>query len=729
MVNKQMLIEKIKNKAKRKTKKKKLRCQFDGFDNGFLIGWVPAFVESIDIFIQGKKVATGKCDQPRDDVKEALGIDAKGFRVLLDGHELEQHWSYLPELNITIEAIEHPRVKVEKTISLTDLVDNIEFLNQRPTRDLKVLIEKSLLWNESYYFTQLNGDRALPKNPIKDYILFGSKMRLDPSSHFSTNYYLDQVKEDKGQIDNSLVHYLTYGELNGFKPNPYFDPLSYRKLNSDLDEWQHSLLAHYAVCGQSEGRVYNDTTNFPVVTKEIIKHVEKEFPYPRKASTQDSFGHCEYVIWGKNYAFIVGWYIGENPLLKLSLSVDDSSYMLTEESVHVEVFRPDVKNAFSEKNVSDFSGFLATVKIKESVSPVNQSRALFVHLIDENGSISVPVQSLFLSEDDKVENCARVLNCWDPQNTQHQKKASDVILPIIQDIYPVNHSVWAKRVDFGSQVEEPKASVIIPLYGRYDFMRYQLSNFARFNGLDSFEVIYVVDDPSIVKAVEELAVVLHKTFEFSFSVVFLEKNVGYGQANNIGVNFANSDNLILLNSDVIPKDGSWAKELVHQLNTLPDAGIVGARLLFEDESIQHDGMAPMTLEQFPGLLFNDHPKKGFPLTLVNNSEKAEVCPLVTAACVALKKETFESLQGFDQSFVLGDFEDSDLCLRALENGKKNYICRHVKLNHLERLSQNIIDTGGWKHKLTLLNANTYSQRWSKTLQDLYPDHTKGLTNA
>ena len=91
---------------------------------------------------------------------------------------------------------------------------------------------------------------------------------------------------------------------------------------------------------------------------------------------------------------------------------------------------------------------------------------------------------------------------------------------------------------------------------------------------------------------------------------------------------------------------------------------------------------------------------------------------------AISKSLFEEVGGFDPAYVLGDFEDSDLCLKVLEAGKRNVICRDVELNHLERQSQNLVEAGDWKHKLTIYNAITYNQRWSQKLNQLF-DLDKG----
>jgi O-antigen biosynthesis protein len=722
------MIKLLKKMVKNDSIKNQPVVQYDDIEEGFFVGWCPSYINEVAIFIEGVKVAEGLCDQVREDVKEILGIEAKGFRILFDGNAIEYSWLFRDQLSISVVATDNENIRSDGTVTPKQLVEQVLFYNQKSISELKSIIEKSLLWNEEYYCSQLKIDRVIATDKIKDYVLFGAKLRKDPCIHFSTNYYLTTIKNGDEIKETPLIHYLHFGEQNGFKVNPYFDPISYKNSNKDLSDWKHSLLAHFVLHGDKEGRKYNDIHTETVITKEVITYVEKEFPFSQKVDFEESMGFCEYVIWGKKYAIIVGWYISNGELTEVALSLNNSPYMLAENAKVIPLHRPDVKKAFPNKNVKDFSGFMALVEINNGAS-IAADESLSVHLVDEKGSISVQSQMIYLADDNKNINCSRILNNWNPELPEHQTLAANVILPMIHELYPVDNSVASKRYNYGAVNEHPVATVIIPLYGRFDFMRYQISNFARYNGMNNIEVIYVVDDPSIEGRVLKLAVELHKIFNFNFSVVSLESNVGFGRANNIGVEYATAENLILLNSDVLPKDGDWANKLIGYLNNLPNAGLVGARLLFEDESIQHDGMSPMLLEQYPGLIFNDHPMKGWPVSLSHNALEAAECPLVTAACVAVKKSFFEQLGGFDPAYVLGDFEDSDLCLRALDKGKTNYICRDITLNHLERLSQNLVEAGDWKHKLTLLNANTYNQRWSQNLQILFPNALKELNNA
>jgi GT2 family glycosyltransferase len=112
---------------------------------------------------------------------------------------------------------------------------------------------------------------------------------------------------------------------------------------------------------------------------------------------------------------------------------------------------------------------------------------------------------------------------------------------------------------------------------------------------------------------------------------------------------------------------------------------------------------------------NYHPHKGMPSHLLNKKD-TELTELVTGACMLMEKEFFINVEGFDTRYILGDFEDSDLCLKAYDRNKKIYIDTQESLYHLERLSQNLVDSGDWKYKLTLLNGLYQKTKWDDAIK-------------
>lgn len=437
------------------------------------------------------------------------------------------------------------------------------------------------------------------------------------------------------------------------------------------------------------------------------------------ASTVISAKHataaCEFVITTNSHIFVAGWLISEYEFANMRL-LDRHDNVVAECEDCLRVNRRDVLESYKVKSLKTDAGFSLLFKRIDTNDENSASEPAFVAFTINGEHIRLPIDNIFNALDDPIQNTMRLLNSWAPDNPHHLTKAN-VFLPVLHGTFPADTNVEVFRFDFNQQPDSPDASLIIPLYGRFDFMRYQLSYFGRTAKTANCEIIYVVDDPTIAEKVLKLAREMAQISTQSFSVLQLSQNVGFGKANNIGVEHANADIIALVNSDILPKTANWLELLIDTANQ-EGAGIVGARLLFEDESIQHDGMAPMTLAEYPGILFNDHPRKGWPKDLSPYQSAVAPCSMITAACWVMKKALFEKLGGFAPEYVLGDFEDSDLCLRAQELGKKNYIRRDVELYHLERQSQNLVQPGKWKHSVTLLNAVHFNNKWKATLEKM-----------
>ena len=84
----------------------------------------------------------------------------------------------------------------------------------------------------------------------------------------------------------------------------------------------------------------------------------------------------------------------------------------------------------------------------------------------------------------------------------------------------------------------------------------------------------------------------------------------------------------------------------------------------------------------------------------------------------LSTAIYKELDGLDESYILGDFEDSDLCLKAIQAGYTNYIDSGINLYHLERQSQNLFEDKSWKFKLTIYNGMQHARRWGSMIEEL-----------
>ncbi|WP_237064726.1 glycosyltransferase family 2 protein [Microbulbifer guangxiensis] len=288
------------------------------------------------------------------------------------------------------------------------------------------------------------------------------------------------------------------------------------------------------------------------------------------------------------------------------------------------------------------------------------------------------------------------------------------------------HGVWKKRtskpnparvVTHGVLPNDPALSIIVPIYGRYDFVQHQVASFSHDENFSKVEVIYVLDDPSLKHEFLVTCEGIFKTFGLPFKLVVSRQNLGFAGANNLGVSHARAEKVLLLNSDILPSKPGWTQDLVKTFDSLDNIGILGAVLLYEDNSVQHMAMEFRRDSSFPGLWMNHHPCKGMPWDLVK-SRGVTKAQLTTGACMLLEKSLYEEVGGFDPMYVLGDFEDSDLCLKVIEKGLNIYIDNDVVLYHLERLSQGLVSEDNWKTKLTMLNNVHQLNKWEPLIEQV-----------
>ncbi|MEI6161733.1 MAG: glycosyltransferase, partial [Roseococcus sp.] len=260
---------------------------------------------------------------------------------------------------------------------------------------------------------------------------------------------------------------------------------------------------------------------------------------------------------------------------------------------------------------------------------------------------------------------------------------------------------------FGMPPAAPRASVIIPLHGRLDMLPVQMALFTACR-MGGDEIILVLDDPPRREAALALAQSVWERFALPFRLLLPAESRGFGPASNLGLQAARGGVVVFLNADAFPQGTDWLDLLVAAVAE-PAVGAAGARLLYPDGSLQHGGMR---LEAGPaGWLFPEHPGKG--LRPSPGALEPRAVPAVTGACIALRRDVAERFGGFDPDYVIGDFEDADLCARLAQAGLRCVMEDRATLVHLERQSQGRADEQAGRWNLTLLNAWSYNRRWNR----------------
>jgi O-antigen biosynthesis protein len=271
-------------------------------------------------------------------------------------------------------------------------------------------------------------------------------------------------------------------------------------------------------------------------------------------------------------------------------------------------------------------------------------------------------------------------------------------------------------IDRGTPPATPTASIVIPLYGRLDFLVHQLAQFAADPELARAELIFVLDSPELASQLEEVSVHLHALYGVPMRIVFLTRNGGYGRANNLGVEQARAPFVLLLNSDVFPERPGWLGRMIDLYRSRRGVGALGPKLLYEDRALQHAGLY-FERDQVTDLWQNLHYFKGFPAEFAP-SNVARPVPAVTGACLLIAREDFQALGGLSISYVQGDYEDSDLCLRLREQGLEIFYTPEPRLFHLERQSYQPVFQTHAGRGATIYNRWLHTLLWDERIEAL-----------
>ncbi|MCP5361884.1 MAG: glycosyltransferase [Hyphomicrobiales bacterium] len=244
-------------------------------------------------------------------------------------------------------------------------------------------------------------------------------------------------------------------------------------------------------------------------------------------------------------------------------------------------------------------------------------------------------------------------------------------------------------IGFGDSLAKPEVSVIIPLYRNLDYLRAQVAHFSNDAFMKQCQILYVLDSPEQEEALTTLLKDLSLLYRLPLELAVMQRNYGYAMACNAGAALSRAWHLLFLNSDTLPIQYGWLERMHDFYQQHDKIGALGTKLLYEDGAIQHAGMyfTPAQGGKYQDRTFtlNKHYYKGYPASYPAAAESRPV-PAVTGACLMIERTRFVEAGKFPADYVIGDFEDSHLCLSCSRKGYQNYYFADVELLHFERQS-------------------------------------------
>ena len=169
--------------------------------------------------------------------------------------------------------------------------------------------------------------------------------------------------------------------------------------------------------------------------------------------------------------------------------------------------------------------------------------------------------------------------------------------------------------------------------------------------------------------------------------------------------------MLLLNNDTKVVSEDWLEGMVEQAQR-KDVGVVGARLLFPNNTIQHAGVVLKPREMAV------HIYACSPTDLYDNIRTRVIgnYAALTGACIMVRKQLMMETGGFDEELAV-EFNDIDFCLRLYDKGYNHVYLPHVTLYHYESVSRGSSRAHKRSYEKYLKESEIFKSRWNKYIDN------------
>jgi GT2 family glycosyltransferase/SAM-dependent methyltransferase/glycosyltransferase involved in cell wall biosynthesis len=250
------------------------------------------------------------------------------------------------------------------------------------------------------------------------------------------------------------------------------------------------------------------------------------------------------------------------------------------------------------------------------------------------------------------------------------------------------------------EYEDPKVSLIIPLYSRAELTHACLRSIREHTAHASYEVI-LVDDAANEDTQRLLECVR------GAKIVRNEQNLGYLRAMNRGAAAARGRWLVLCNNDIEVTRG-WLRAMLACAESAEDVGVVTPKFLYPDGSLNEAGAIVWRDGTGANYGRGDEPS-------AFQYEYRRETDYGSAAALMVKAELWQEAGGFDERYLPMYYEDADLCFQARERGRRVlYEPEAIVIHHEGATAGNDPDAGHKRHQER--NRPKFVARWREALE-------------
>lgn len=279
--------------------------------------------------------------------------------------------------------------------------------------------------------------------------------------------------------------------------------------------------------------------------------------------------------------------------------------------------------------------------------------------------------------------------------------AATIHLPLVLMSLPEGA---AGAVPLAADAEPEPLSVIIPSRDNPVLLEAAVSTLMATTAHPERVELVIVDNGSRTPAAGEL---LRRLAERPNTVIVpFAEPFNWSRANNLGARVASGTNLLFLNDDTVMQTPGWDRILAGLL-ARDDVGVVGSRMVYPDGRIQHAGF----------VLGMDNGPQHEGRWMAGDDEgpgsrwiATRAAAAVTGAFMAIRRDQFTTVGGFDEETFAVDFADLDLCLKLRQRGGLVAYCGAITLTHHESISRGL-NLGRAKRRRMARERAAFEQRW------------------
>lgn len=266
--------------------------------------------------------------------------------------------------------------------------------------------------------------------------------------------------------------------------------------------------------------------------------------------------------------------------------------------------------------------------------------------------------------------------------------------------------------------EQPLISILIPNKDHIEDLKKCMESIEQKSTYRNFEFVVIENNST-----EEETFAYYKEIakKENVQVVYYKGGFNFSKINNFGAKYAKGEYLLLLNNDTEIITPECLQELLGYCMR-EDVGIVGAKLCYDDDTIQHAGVV-IGFGGMAGHAFIESSR--FDTGYMGRIMCAQDYSAVTAACMMTKKSVYNAVGGLTEALEVA-FNDIDYCLKVRELGKLVVYNPYAELYHYESKSRGMEDT---PEKVERFNSEVakFCERWEDILQKGDPYYNPNLT--